>query len=84
MTENDYWPCGLHGAAGRHRGYRGAYRLYPQYIRPEDVPEHTVFVITTDGMENSSRKYSADTVKKLIGRNEEGERLGIPVPGSEY
>mgnify|MGYP003378129679 FL=1 len=28
-----------------------------KYARPEDVPEHTLFVITTDGMENASRRY---------------------------
>ena len=37
-----------------------------RYIRPEDVPAKTMFVITTDGMENASRVYSADKVKKLI------------------
>ena len=37
-----------------------------KYAREEDVPEHTVFVITTDGMENSSREYSSDKVKKMI------------------
>jgi len=37
-----------------------------KYIRPEDVPQNTVFVITTDGMENSSQKFSADEVKKMI------------------
>ena len=37
-----------------------------RYIRPEDIPVKTMFVITTDGMENASRVYSADKVKKLI------------------
>ena len=37
-----------------------------KYIRPEDVPEKTVFVITTDGLENASRRYSSDQVKKMI------------------
>ena len=37
-----------------------------KYIRPEDVPAHTVFVITTDGMENASRKYSSDQVKRMV------------------
>ena len=37
-----------------------------KYARNEDVPEHTVFVITTDGMENASHKYSSDRVKKMI------------------
>ena len=37
-----------------------------RYIRPEDVPAHTMFVITTDGLENASREYSADKVRKMI------------------
>ena len=37
-----------------------------KYARPEDVPEHTMFVITTDGMENASRKYSYQDIKKMI------------------
>jgi len=39
-----------------------------KYARPEDVPEHTMFIITTDGMENASHKYSSDGVKKMIER----------------
>ena len=42
-----------------------------KYIRAEDVPEHTMFVITTDGMENASHKYSSDEVKKMIEREKE-------------
>ncbi len=37
-----------------------------KYARPEDVPEHTVFVINTDGMENASYMYDADKVKGMI------------------
>lgn len=37
-----------------------------RYIREEDRPEHTIFVITTDGMENASRRWSSDDVKALI------------------
>ncbi len=37
-----------------------------KYIREEDVPEHTLFVITTDGLENASRQYSSDQVKEMI------------------
>ena len=37
-----------------------------RYARPEDVPEHTLFVITTDGMENASHHYSVDRVKAMI------------------
>ena len=42
-----------------------------RYARPEDVPAHTVFVITTDGMENASRKYSAAEVKRKIEQMKE-------------
>ena len=34
-----------------------------KYARPEDVPEHTMFVITTDGMENASRRDNSEKVK---------------------
>lgn len=37
-----------------------------KYARPEDVPEHTLFVITTDGWRTPSRRYSSDQVKRMI------------------
>ena len=37
-----------------------------KYARPEDVPEHTMFVIITDGMENASKRYGGREIKKLI------------------
>jgi len=39
-----------------------------KYAREEDRPEKTLFVITTDGMENASRKYSYDRLKTMIER----------------
>ena len=42
-----------------------------KYVRPEDVPAHTMFIITTDGMENTSRKYTAEHVKQMIERQKE-------------
>lgn len=42
-----------------------------KYARPEDVPAHTMFIITTDGMENASVRYSSDEVKKMIERQKE-------------
>lgn len=39
-----------------------------KYARGEDVPEHTVFVIMTDGIENASREYTSDAVKAEIER----------------
>ena len=66
MTEREYLPYGSTslidaiGGAIRHIGN------IHKYARPEDLPEHTVFVITTDGEENSSHRYSSAEVKKLI------------------
>ncbi|MBR0130295.1 MAG: VWA domain-containing protein [Firmicutes bacterium] len=37
-----------------------------KYAREEDVPEKTIFIITTDGMENASREYSYDKVRRMI------------------
>ena len=42
-----------------------------KYAGPEDRPEKTLFVITTDGMENASRQYSYDRVKQMIARQKE-------------
>ncbi len=42
-----------------------------KYARKEDVPAHTIFVITTDGMENASQSYSSDKVKAMIKRQTE-------------
>ena len=39
-----------------------------KYARDEDRPEKTLFIITTDGMENASRRYTYDKVKQMIGR----------------
>ena len=42
-----------------------------KYARREDVPTHTLFVITTDGMENASRRYTSEKVKRMIERQKE-------------
>lgn len=42
-----------------------------RYIRKEDIPAHTIFVITTDGMENASHTYTYDKIKKLITQQKE-------------
>lgn len=41
-----------------------------KYARREDVPEKTIIVITTDGMENASRRYSYEKVKQMIARQQ--------------
>ncbi len=71
MTEQDYTVGGSTalidaiGGAVHHIGN------IHKYARKEDVPQHTIFVITTDGMENSSRIYTSDKVKKMIERQKE-------------
>ena len=66
MTDNDYTVRGCTalidaiGGAIRHIGN------IHKYARPEDVPEHTMFVITTDGQENASHRYTSEQVKKMI------------------
>ena len=42
-----------------------------RYAREEDRPEHTIFVITTDGMENASHCYTSDEVKAMVKRQKE-------------
>ncbi len=42
-----------------------------KYAREEDRPEHTLFVITTDGMENASRHYTGDEVRAMVKRQKE-------------
>ena len=71
MTENDYQVGGgtaLLDAIGRSIHHIGNVH---KYARPEDVPAHTIFIITTDGMENASRQYDRSTVKRMISRQQE-------------
>ncbi len=42
-----------------------------KYAREEDVPEKTIFIITTDGMENASRRYNYNKVRRMIERQKE-------------
>ena len=71
MTEEDYYVRGCTalldaiGDAVKHISN------IHKYARPEDVPAHTMFVITTDGMENASRRYTYKEIKKLIGKQKE-------------
>lgn len=71
MTEKDYTVRGctaLLDAVGSTIEHINAIH---KYARKEDVPQHTVFVITTDGMENASHRFSVDKVKKMIEHKKE-------------
>ncbi len=71
MTDKDYSARGCTalldaiGEAMKH--IVGIHR----YAREEDIPEHTVFVITTDGMENASHKFSAEQIREMIRHEQE-------------
>ena len=71
MTENDYVVRGctaLYDAVGGAIHHIGNVH---KYAREEDVPEKTLFVITTDGMENASHRYTAGDVKMRIQRQKD-------------
>lgn len=68
MTEHDYTVRGTTALLDAIGGAIHHIGNVHKYARKEDVPEHTMFVITTDGMENASRYYSSDKVKKMIER----------------
>lgn len=71
LTEKDYRVRGCTalldavGSAIRHIGN------VHKYAREEDRPEKTLFVITTDGMENASRRYTYDKVRRMIEHEKE-------------
>ena len=71
MTRKEYYVRGCTalldavGGAIRHIGN------VHKYAREEDRPEKTIFVITTDGMENASRRYSYEKVKSMITHQKE-------------
>lgn len=71
MTSKDYTVRGCTalidaiGGAIRHIGN------IHKYARQEDIPAHTMFIITTDGQENASQYYSSDEVKRMIERQKE-------------
>ena len=71
LTEKEYYVRGCTalldavGGAIRHIGN------IHKYAREEDRPEKTMFVITTDGMEHASRRYTYERVREMITRQKE-------------
>ena len=68
LTERQYIACGCTALLDAIGGAIHHIGNVHKYAREEDRPEHTLFVITTDGMENASRHYSSDRVKQMIER----------------
>lgn len=70
MTEKDYCPSGATALLDAIGGAIHHIGNVHKYARKEDVPEKTMFIITTDGMENASRVFSSEKVKNMIARQE--------------
>ena len=71
LTEKEYYVRGstaLLDAVGKAIHHIGNIH---KYARQEDRPQKTLFVITTDGMENASRAYSYGRLKAMIERQKE-------------
>ena len=71
LTGNDYYVRGCTALLDAVGGAIHHIGNVHKYAREEDRPEKTLFVITTDGMENASRKYAYDRVKQMIRRQQE-------------
>ena len=71
MTRDDYYVRGCTALLDAVGGAIHHIGNVHKYAREEDRPEKTLFVITTDGMENASRKYSYEKLKAMIQRQKE-------------
>ncbi len=71
MTDEDYTVRGCTALIDAIGGAIHHIGNIHKYARPEDVPEHTLFVITTDGQENASHRYTSQQVKMMIERQKE-------------
>jgi len=66
MTRAEYFTTGCTALLDAMGGAIHHIGNVHKYARQEDIPEKTIFVITTDGMENASRTYSADKVRQMV------------------
>ena len=71
LTGNDYYVRGCTALLDALGGAIHHIGNVHKYAREEDRPEKTLFIITTDGMENSSRRYSYEKVKHMVKRQKE-------------
>ena len=71
LTEKEYFVRGCTALLDAVGGAIHHIGNVHKYAREEDRPEKTLFVITTDGMENASRRYDYDRVKAMIRRQQE-------------
>ena len=71
MTEEEYFTRGCTALLDALGGAIHHIGNVHKYARKEDVPEKTMFIITTDGYENASRRYDYHKVRKMIERQKE-------------
>ena len=71
LTEKEYYVRGCTALLDAVGGAIHHIGNVHKYAREEDRPEHTLLVITTDGMENASRRYSYEEVRLMIERQKE-------------
>lgn len=66
MTEKEYYVRGCTALLDAVGGAINHIGNIHKYARKEDIPNKTIFVITTDGMENASHRYTYKNVKSMI------------------
>ena len=66
LTEKEYYVRGCTALLDAVGGAIHHISNVHKYAREEDRPEKTLFVITTDGMENASRRYTYEKVREMI------------------
>ena len=71
LTEREYYTRGCTALLDAVGGAIHHIGNVHKYARKEDVPEKTLFIITTDGYENASRRYDYEKVQKMIQHEKE-------------
>jgi len=71
MTEKDYTVRGSTALIDTMGKMIEHIKKIHKYARKEDVPQHTMFIITTDGQENASNIYTSQQVKKMVEKQKE-------------
>lgn len=66
ITSKEYYVRGCTALLDAVGGAIKHISMIHKYARKEDIPEKTLFIITTDGMENASRLYSYEDVRSMV------------------
>ena len=71
LTSKEYYTRGSTALLDAMGGAIHHIKNVHKYARPEDRPARTMFIVTTDGMENASTRYTADQVRAMVKQQEE-------------